>query len=192
MRLYLVRHAQPDVSEGVCYGSTDLPVRSDSQQRALAHLANALPKQIPIFSSPLQRCRTLAVALSHELGADFPALDARLVEMDFGAWEMRAWSEIPREEVDAWAADLQAYRPGGGENLYEVARRVQAFHEDLRARRLPAAIVVGHAGTIRLLLAGIQCTTPEEMVARAAQTANKIPYGEVATVNCQSFNMRHR
>jgi alpha-ribazole phosphatase len=184
MRLYLVRHAQPDVPEGVCYGSTDLPVRAGSQQRALAHLVEILPRRTPIFSSPLQRCRALADALSRKLDAAEPALDARLVEMDFGAWEMNAWDDIPREEVDAWVADLIGYRPGGGESLGDVARRVRAFQEDLCAMHLPAAIIVGHAGPIRLLLAGLQCATPEEMAARAAETANKIPYGEVIKASC--------
>lgn len=184
MRLYLVRHAQPDVPEGVCYGSTDLAVVADHQRHVMTQLVAALPARVPVFSSTLQRCRTLAIDLARELDVDDPVLDARLAEMDFGAWEMRAWSAIPREEIDAWAADLEGYRPGGGESLLAVARRVRAFHEDLRARRLAAAIVIGHAGTIRLLLAGLQCATPEEMVARAAQTANKLAYGELITVDC--------
>ena len=184
MKLYLVRHAKPDVPEGVCYGSTDLPVLADCQRSALDQLVEVLPKRVPVYSSPLQRCRTLAADLARELDAGEPVFDARLVEMDFGAWEMHTWDRIPREEIDAWAAQLPVYRPGGGESLGAVARRVQAFQEDLRAMQLPAAIVIGHAGPIRLMLAGLHCATPEEIVARAAQAADKIPFGNAITINC--------
>ena len=43
--------------------------------------------------------------------------DARLAELDFGHWEMQSWDGIPRAEVDAWAADVAHYRPGGGESV---------------------------------------------------------------------------
>ena len=45
---------------------------------------------------------------------------------------MRPWSDIPRADVDAWNADLLHYRPGGAENVLDVAGRVQAFVADLR------------------------------------------------------------
>lgn len=184
MRLYLVRHAQPDVPEGTCYGRSDLPTVAEHQRHIIVQLATSLPARVPIFSSHLQRCRTLAVDLACSLDAGEPTIDQRLAEMDFGAWEMKAWSAIQREEIDAWSADLEGYRPGGGESLLDVARRVRAFHDDLRRKELPAAIVIGHAGTIRLLLAGLQSETAEAMVALAAQTANRIAYGELITVDC--------
>lgn len=184
MRLYLVRHARPAVPDGMCYGSTDLTVLDDHQQQVLTQLLAALPAHVPVFSSPLQRCRILATTLARELDTGQPILDVRLVEMDFGTWEMNAWSTIPREEIDAWAADLTAYRPGGGENLLDVARRVRSFHADLIAQALDEAIVVAHAGTIRLLLAILQSDSLEEMVSIAAQTPNSIGYGQLATIDC--------
>ena len=44
-------------------------------------------------------------------------LDARLVELDFGSWEMHHWDTIPRAQIDAWAADVALYRPGDGESV---------------------------------------------------------------------------
>ena len=46
--------------------------------------------------------------------------------MDFGAWEGVAWHDISRAHVDAWAADLPHYAPGGGESLASMLQRVQA------------------------------------------------------------------
>lgn len=186
MRLYLIRHARPVVQDGICYGSTDLPVVEEHQGQVLVQLVPCLPAGAEVFSSPLRRCRHLASRLARKAGE--PVFDARLAEMDFGTWEMQAWNDIPRAEVDAWAADLPHYRPGGGECLIDVARRVRTFHNELRVRRMDAAIVVAHAGTIRLLHAATQCNSPEEMVAIAARTPNRIAYGELVTVDCQINN----
>lgn len=186
MRLYLIRHARPVVQDGICYGSTDLPVEEEHQNLVLAQLVPALPAGAGVFSSPLKRCRHLASRLA--LGRGEPVFDARLAEMHFGAWEMQAWNDIPRTEVDAWAADLTHYRPGGGECLLDVARRVRAFHDELCVQRANAAIVVAHAGTIRLLHAATQCNSPEEMVTLAARIPNRIAYGELTAIDCQINN----
>ncbi|HYD95193.1 MAG TPA: histidine phosphatase family protein [Noviherbaspirillum sp.] len=184
MRLYLVRHARPAVADGVCYGSSDLPVPEQEQRQALAQLAAALPKGIPLFSSPLQRCLALAAALAPALRTFAPIVDPRLAEMHFGAWELRAWETVPRAEIDAWAADLVHYRPGGGENVLEVAQRVQAFLDALRRRQEDAAIVVCHAGTIRMLLACLQAASVEQAAQAAAAGAHRIAYGGLTTVDC--------
>lgn len=188
MRLFLVRHARPAVDPDVCYGSTDVPVPQEEQQATLEKLIPILPERVPIFSSPLQRCRTLASELACALDSGGVMLDGRLAEMHFGAWEMRTWDAIPRAEIDAWAANLQEYRPGGGESVLEVAQRVQAFHDDLRLRQCERAIVVCHAGTIRLLLAARYSALPMEMALHAARTAHRIGYGEVITLDCHLDN----
>lgn len=184
MRLHLVRHARPVVAAGLCYGSTDLPVDENHQQLVLARLESELPKRAKIYTSPLRRCHSLATALADRLDAGSVVCDTRLVEMDFGSWEMQAWNAIPRAEIDAWVADLANYRPGGGECLLDAARRVRAFHDDLRTKNPAEALVVAHAGTIRLLLASVQAMTVEEMVTVASRTPNTIAYGEMTTVDC--------
>ena len=166
MELILVRHPQPEAAPGICYGSSDLPAAAaalaEGHARLAAELAPALAAGARLYSSPLRRCTALAALLG-----DYTA-DPRLVEMDFGAWEMRAWSDIPRGEVDAWAADLLDYRPGGGETVREAAARVQSFLDGLRYD----AIVVCHAGTMRLMSA-IAAGQP---LLQAAQKPNQVKY----------------
>jgi len=176
VKLYLVRHPQPDVAAGLCYGATDVPVVEAELARVQAMLeAQGLPGRLPVYASPLQRCALLARRLQ-------PAslhIDARLAEMDFGRWEMRPWSDIPRGEVDAWADDLLHHRPGGAENVLDVARRVAGFVDMLRTEAIPEALVICHAGTIRLLLA-MQSGLPLEQAAlQAAATPHGIGYGEI-------------
>lgn len=179
MRLYLIRHPKPDVAPGVCYGSTDLCVSTAEEVKALEALVPVLPNRIQLYSSPLRRCLGLAQRLAHALDAGAPILDARLVEMHFGAWEGRMWDDIDRAEVDAWASDPVGCRPGGGETVREAALRVHGFLEAVRQRELSTAIVVCHAGTIRLLEACQGNVAPEQAAVVAAQAARAPGYGTV-------------
>ena len=172
MKLILVRHPQPLVAPGVCYGSTDLAIAPGQLEQTLDALQ--LPAGLPIYSSPLRRCAELAARLSPE-----PRHDARLAEMHFGAWEMQPWDAIPRAAIDAWAADTVNYRPGGGESVLQMAQRISAFHTTLQGQ---SAIVICHAGAIRLLTACHAGLAPAEMARQAAQSAHQIPYGSTLTL----------
>lgn len=143
MILHLIRHSEPEVAPGLCYGRLDLPAKNVAA--AAERLRAELPPGLPVWSSPLRRCRELA-GLLHAA----PTVDDRLAEMDFGAWEGRPWDAIPRAELDAWAADVAGYAPPGGESAQAVQQRILSFVAALTADE---AVVVTHAGVIRTLLA---------------------------------------
>ena len=175
MRLYLVRHPKPDVPAGHCYGSTDLPAMDDDTERVLTALqAQGLPGAMPVHASPLKRSAVLARQLSPA-----PTFDARLAEMDFGSWEMRSWDAIDRGEIDAWSADLLDYRPGGGESVMLVATRVAAFLAETGRAGHAEALIICHAGTMRLLHALCEGGALRDCALRAASTPHRIGYGEV-------------
>ncbi|MBA5608772.1 histidine phosphatase family protein [Duganella sp. FT3S] len=174
MRITLIRHPQPLVAAGVCYGSTDLAVAQEHIDQVFATLDGTLPAGAPIYSSPLQRCAELAKRLT----SIPPIYDSRLAELHFGTWEMQHWDDIPRMEIDAWAAAPAHYRPGGGESVLQMATRVAAFHASLQAAAPSDAIVVCHAGTIRLLMACHAGLAPADMALRAASTPHSTAYGE--------------
>ncbi len=147
MELFLIRHPEPDVPEGTCYGRSDIGLAEDagvSATRLRAHL----PAGIPVYSSPLLRCRSVAEHLSPA-----PTIDERLVEMHFGAWEMRRWDEIEKATFDAWVADILNFTPPGGESAAAMLARTLAFLDELRASKAPAAAVVTHGGVLRVLIA---------------------------------------
>jgi len=178
MQLILVRHPQPEIAAGICYGSSDLPASAAALAPVADGLRSAgLPGLLPVYASPLARCAALAHLLTPEV-----TLDARLAEMDFGAWELRSWDTIPRAEVDGWAADLLHYRPGGGESVLAVAARVAAFRDELRDAGHGAALLVCHAGTMRLLSALHEGGPLEQAALRAATSAHRIGYGEVVVL----------
>ncbi len=143
MPLYLIRHPQPDIDAGICYGRSDLGIVGDAAACA-AKLAPLLPPAAPLYVSPLRRCLALAQALHAA-----PVVDARLMEMDFGAWEMHRWDDIPRAEIDAWAADPLGYAPGGGESANALRRRVAALLDELPE----VAVLVAHNGVLRACVA---------------------------------------
>jgi alpha-ribazole phosphatase len=179
VKLHLVRHPQPDIAPGVCYGASDVAVAPSERLRVQSLLmAAGLPGALPTYASPLRRCAELAACLAPQR----LTYDARLAEMDFGAWEMQPWSAIARADVDAWAADLLHYRPGGAENVLDVARRVAAFMADLRAAGTPEALLVCHAGTIRLLAALATGLPLEAAALQAAQTPHRVAYGEIVVL----------
>ncbi|NMM28103.1 MAG: phosphoglycerate mutase [Glaciimonas sp.] len=186
MRIYLIRHPRPEVAPEMCYGRSDLTVSVQEQATTLAALLpqlQALPPATPIFSSPLLRCATLAQQLSAARGGAAVQFDARLAEMDFGGWEMRSWDAIARNEIDAWAADLIHYRPGGGESVLQVITRVHTFHADLARLPFESAIVLCHAGIIRLSLACSSERSLEEIAAVAVGSAHQIAYGALCVLD---------
>jgi alpha-ribazole phosphatase len=142
MILHLIRHPKPAIAPGICYGHLDIPARIEMPD--LTRLRAELPPDLPVWSSPLQRCRQLAEQL-HPL----PLVDDRLVEMNFGDWEGRPWDDITRSELDAWAADIAGYAPPGGESPVALQRRALDFVAGLA---VPEAVIVTHAGVIRVLL----------------------------------------
>ena len=86
MTLWLVRHAQPLIAPGICYGQLDIPADTKATVVCATQLLQVLPKRIQIVSSPLQRCEQLAQTLIG-LEPDFAyKTDSRLQEMNFGQW----------------------------------------------------------------------------------------------------------
>ena len=148
MTLWLVRHAQPLIDKGICYGQLDVQADLAETKKCAKTLQNILPRDAYLFSSPLQRCERLA----HELIGLQPDLmvkkDARLQEMNFGQWEGRPWAEIDKAELTAWTDNFALYRVGGtGESLTQFLTRVASAFDELNPTN--DAVWITHAGVIR-------------------------------------------
>lgn len=152
MNLWLVRHAQPCIAPGLCYGALDVAAEADATRRAAAELAAVLPPSVAVRVSPLQRCEQLAQCL-RGLRPDLSfATDARLTEMNFGEWEGVPWAQIPRDALEHWTADFGEHRFGGAESANQVLQRVAAVWTDtLDATALSGQdlVWITHAGVAR-------------------------------------------
>ena len=173
MALILLRHGQPEIAAGICYGRSDVPARALGEG-SLRSLVTALPDRFArIDSSPLTRCTALAEQLSAHF--DLPVhADPRLMEIDFGNWEMQAWDAIPRGEIDAWAEDVEGARPHGGENVAQMTERVRAYLRD--AASCDADILaVTHLGVVRCAGAVLGRANPFEIQLGFGQFLNVEP-----------------
>ena len=147
MELFLIRHPAPAVPEGFCYGRSDIGLAEEAAAGA-KKLRRLLPADIPLYTSPLARCRSVAERLCAA-----PIVDARLIEMDFGQWEMRRWDEIEKTALDAWVADIFHFAPPGGESAAAMLARSLDFLDALRQSDASAAALLTHGGVLRVLFA---------------------------------------
>lgn len=145
MQLYLIRHPRPALADGICYGQLD--VDAENPLPLAARLRALLPPATAVVSSPLRRARALAEALQPQA-----EVDERLMEIAFGDWEGRRWSEIDRHLLDAWAADPLHFAPPGGESAAGLQMRVVSCLSGLAGFPGNRAAVVTHAGVIRAAL----------------------------------------
>jgi len=156
-RLWLVRHARVlcpvEPVRATCYGRLDWPADPQATQELARTLAGQLPIGARLRSSTRQRTRLLA----HELQALRPDLqpggaDARLDELDFGAWEGRRWDDIGEAAVAAWVRNFADARVGGGESVRQLLQRVQAALIEQAADGPGEVVWLCHAGVIRACL----------------------------------------
>lgn len=149
MEIYLIRHTTPDVDPGICYGQTDIELQ-DSFNKELDVLRKKLPMVFDVtYTSPLKRCYRLAQSINtKEL-----KVESRLMELDFGDWEMRSWDELYKNGVAGWMDDFVTVRPPNGESFADLAKRVGPFFDEIISRPHETVALVTHAGVIRTMIA---------------------------------------
>ncbi len=142
-----MRH--PALTEpGKCIGQTEGILHPDWLTR-LPATKPLLPDPLPaIYSSPAPRCLVVAGFL----GRSQVNADDRLHELDYGAWEGKAWHDLPPDEIEDWMVDMEDTAPHGGETGSSLLDRAVSFFEDLLEKN-ENALVIADAGWIRALLA---------------------------------------
>ena len=173
MQIFLIRHPKPVIEAGICYGQLD--VDAHAPLAVAEQIKPLLPANVPVFSSPLRRARQLAEALHPS-----PLIDARLAEIDFGDWEGRAWDDIERDTLDAWAADVTGFTPPGGESVASLQQRVIDFANSLAPQ--PAVALVAHAGVLRALVGHWQ------QLSVAEWTQLQFDFGSLTTIYIDHAN----
>lgn len=187
LKLWLVRHAPVQLPAGICYGHTDVAAHPKLSHAHAAQLALQLPQGLPVWTSSRQRTQQLAQALMplrpdlHMMGAD-----ARLDEINFGTWELKAWNAIPKAAFDAWIANFAQHRFGGQESTQALLLRVaqaaentyrhctsNTAHASHTPNTIPAAIWITHAGVMRA--AQWLATNSHQTLATAAQWPQHAP-----------------
>ena len=142
----------------MCYGQSEIPL-ADEYENELIDIYNTIQtiEFSGFFSSPSGRCLRLSSGLykmmkDSNITLQKPVLDARLMELDFGNWELQTWDEIKGPEVAAWMEDWVHQPAGGGESLLQLVDRVNSFILDIKNGyfgKFENILITTHSGVIR-------------------------------------------
>jgi alpha-ribazole phosphatase len=160
------------VEKGICYGQTDLDVGTsflEEVEQVRKKLLCLDFSEFQIYSSPLQRCSILAKQL---FNSNFQT-DKRLMELNFGSWEMKKWEKISQAESQYWFDDWITQSPPFGESYEELFERCVDFWEEIKLKNFEKICVVSHAGFIRASYSYFNA------ISLKASFDLKVKYGEV-------------
>lgn len=189
-RIFIARHGETVFNAaGRMQGATqDTPLtragfaQADAMGAALATYLGT-KQALRLYSSPSGRAlQTLAIVAEH-IGEDWHEAthDARLMEIDVGAWGGRTYAEIIDEqgEIIDYEASLFSVRPPGGEWYDEIAVRLKAWIDDTRGER-GDRLVIMH-GMSSAVLRGILLGLPVDP-RFGAPIAPRVPQGSLVMV----------
>lgn len=174
MKIVCIRHTKTAMAKGVCYGQTDVPLAETYlQEKAAVQEQIQHLRFCKIYSSPLNRCSLLARQL-------FPheniIADGRLMELNFGEWELQHWDEISETpHAKVWFEDFVHTQCPKGESFSEQLLRTQKFVEDLRQKDFQQVAIFAHGGTIRAIHSLVNKVPPHNAFDL------KVDYGEVVS-----------
>lgn len=153
---YFARHGETvwNAERRLC-GRTDAPLSEAGRRQA--HLLAERLRPISfeaLYTSPLQRARETAGIVGTAVG-HVPAVDSRLVELSYGAWEGRTTTEVKLADAEAyraWEADPAVVAPPKGESGEHLIARLKPFLADVVQRhREGNVVVVCHRTVCRLM-----------------------------------------
>lgn len=179
MEIFLIRHTQPAIKKGICYGQTDLGL-ANSFEKELGLIKESIPQDInfkSVFSSPLKRCKELAIRLF----GNHIKEDQRLMELNFGDWEMKPWNEIPEEELNPWMSDFVHIPCPNGESYNQLSDRAIDFLNELNKLSSGPIAIITHAGPIRAIHAFVN------NIALKDSFELRVDYGEVIKLQVENM-----
>ncbi len=158
----LLRHGEPE--GGRRYrGQRDDPLSERGWVEMWHTLGAAAPWQ-RLITSPLSRCHAFAHTLGLRCGLPVQ-VDARRLEIGFGAWEGYTRNEIEQQHPGAVTRFKQnpvSHAPLGAEPMQDFMARVAAAWHDLTLG-IESTLVVCHAGVIRAILAVVLDLAPQAL-----------------------------
>lgn len=157
MKVTWIRHGQTSENvKGTYYGKKEATLTLEGV-RQIQELRSLVKDNVTIYVSPSRRTLDTANLLLNKAvfyKGDYTT-DIRLVERNMGKWEGLTYEEIEKEDpiaCKAWEEDWIHYTIPEGESAKDQFNRVSSFIEMLEEKD-EEAIVVAHAGTIRMAMA---------------------------------------
>src|SRR3982751_1359854 len=149
----VMRHAPTAWNaEGRLQGTTDIALGQTGEAAAKAWRLPAPADGRRRICSPLQRARRTAELIQPSIPV---AVDSRLREMSFGAWEGKSVAQLRAEGGESFAAAERLgldFHPPGGEKPRIAMERIAGWAQEI-ARGGEPVVAVTHKAAIRALLA---------------------------------------
>jgi broad specificity phosphatase PhoE len=159
-RIYLLRHGAVRSSEGgkryIGWQDIALSNVGIGQADMWANYFAALTLK-EIYCSDLVRCHETARIIGVRCSIE-PRAIQELREVCLGAWEGQCFDTVQRLHPQAFQErgdHIADYRPPGGESFRDLQKRVWPVFETIVRRLSGQALIVSHAGVIRVLLCQI-------------------------------------
>lgn len=148
----LLRHGESEGGDARYRGVTDDRLTAAGWRQMWAAV-NGTAGWTRVATSPLARCVEFARAFAQRDALQLH-IDARLRELDFGAWEGLTADEIAARWPDAYARFLDDpwnHGPPAGESVAHLQERVLAAWREAVAASRPM-LLISHGGPLRLIL----------------------------------------
>jgi alpha-ribazole phosphatase len=186
--IYLLRHGEIDSDgEKRFIGWTNLPLNAIGVQQARRWQEefSGMPFD-GIYCSHLDRTRRTASIISERQRAEVNDIPA-LKEINLGAWEGLAMSEVKLRFPDEWrerGKNIFRFRPPGGESFSDLCERVIPVFESIATAATGNTLIVAHAGVNRMILCRL-LGMPAENLFRIGQD-----YACLNRIDCRTIPYR--
>ena len=147
MIIHLIRHTTPEIETGICYGQTDLSLAKTFEQEAETVITKLLDHYDVVYTSPLQRCSNLAAKLTSQN----QITDPRLMEYNFGDWELLPWDQFKSDQAQSWMNNFVDQPAPNGDSMLSMHASVIEFWNQLLAEQHQTVAIVTHSGVQRLI-----------------------------------------
>ena len=174
-RWFLVRHGETDWNKyGKAQGQADIPLNETGIAQAKKAAEQLKNKNIDlIISSDLKRAQMTAEIIAQETGAEV-IFDKNLRERFYGKAE-----GLSSEDIRSTFKDFYEYegKSAGHESYEEIEERIwQTFKNHRKSHEHKNVVIVGHGGSLRMLLKRIRDLGFAEVIIRGTlPNATPIP-----------------
>lgn len=157
-KILLTRHGHVEGINPVRFrGRAELALtkKGVAEAEALASRIARAWRPAVVYTSALQRCVVTGTIIANVCGAKAVPLEG-LMDLDYGAWQMRTHAEVKAEAPDSyrlWKTAPQRMRFPDGESLQDlVARTADVLRLVLERHPADTVVMVGHDSVNRAIL----------------------------------------
>ncbi len=152
MKIYVTRHGQTELNaKKLMQGRSDNPLNDTGREQARAareRIGNI--KFDAVYSSPLSRALETASIIGN-VPVDRVITDERIIEADFGKYEMKPYCGVGIPMSLYWAIPEIFPAPKTVETTAQMIERVQSFFHELEKENYENVLVACHGGIIRVI-----------------------------------------